>query len=239
VSLLQVEDLEAGYGLLKAVRGISFSVEEGERIALVGANGAGKTTLLRCLAGAHQPSAGRVSFDGADVTSAPAYKRVASGVAMVPEGRRLFQALTVRENLQVAAENGRPGPWDVARVTEAFPMLEPLLDRRASTLSGGQQQAAAIARSLMTNPRLLLLDEVSLGLSPVAVQSVYDSLEGLDRSRATLILVEQDLTRALAFADRVLCMLEGRVVLEGAANSLTREQVTQAYFGLRQAAGGS
>jgi branched-chain amino acid transport system ATP-binding protein len=230
VSLLDIEALNLRHGLLEAVRDFTLSVAEGETVALVGANGAGKTTLLRAIAGAHRPSAGTISFDGVDVTRVAAYRRVQMGIALVPEGRRLFPALTVEENLLVAAQRRRPGRWTVDTVIEAFPMLARLRGRRAATLSGGEQQAAAIGRALITNPRLLLLDEVSLGLAPLAVEDVYRSLaEG-----ATVVLVEQDLTRAAAVADRVVCMLEGRIVLEGAGSELTREQITEAYFGLRR-----
>jgi branched-chain amino acid transport system ATP-binding protein len=216
------------------VRDFTLSVAEGETVALVGANGAGKTTLLRAVAGAHRPSAGRIGFDGADVTRVPAYRRVQMGIALVPEGRRLFPALTVEENLLVAAQRRRPGRWNVDTVIEAFPMLERLRGQRAATLSGGEQQAAAIGRALITNPRLLLLDEVSLGLAPLAVEDVYRSLATVIAEGATVIVVEQDLARAAAVADRVVCMLEGRIVLEGAAGELTREQITEAYFGLRR-----
>jgi branched-chain amino acid transport system ATP-binding protein len=232
VSLLEVSDLEARHGLLQAVRGVSFAVAQGERLALVGANGAGKTTLLRVIAGAHPAAAGSIRFDAHEVTKVPAHRRVRQGVVLVPEGRRMFPDLTVEENLLVAGARARPGPWTMRSVLAAFPTLEPLRTQRASTLSGGQQQATAIARALMTNPRLLLLDEVSLGLSPLAVDGVYSSLEGLGREGTTVVLVEQDLARAIRFADRLLCMLEGRVVLEGQADALTREQVTEAYFGL-------
>jgi branched-chain amino acid transport system ATP-binding protein len=234
VSLLDLEQLDLRHGLLEAVRDFTLSVAEGETVALVGANGAGKTTLLRAVAGAHRPSAGRIGFDGADVTRVPAYRRVQMGIALVPEGRRLFPALTVEENLLVAAQRRRPGRWNVDTVIEAFPMLERLRGQRAATLSGGEQQAAAIGRALITNPRLLLLDEVSLGLAPLAVEDVYRSLATVIAEGATVIIVEQDLTRAAAVADRVVCMLEGRIVLEGAAGELTREQITEAYFGLRR-----
>ena len=234
--ILSVDALDARHGLLQAVRGISLAVEEGETLALVGANGAGKTTLLRCIAGAHRASAGRVTFDGADVTHLPAHRRVQRGIALVPEGRRLFAGMTVEENLRVAAGRGRAGTWTVERIVAAFPQLGPKLHARAGDLSGGQQQAAAIARALMTHPRLLLLDEVSLGLSPIAVDAVYASLQGLLGGGATVVLVEQDLARALRVADRVVCMLEGRVVYEGRARETTREQVMAAYFGLREAA---
>jgi len=229
MSLLSVERADARHGLLQAVREVSLDVEEGETLALVGANGAGKTTLLRAIAGAHRLHAGRVRFDGVDVTRLRAYERVRRGIALVPEGRRLFPGLTVEENLRVAE---RPGPWGVERVLDAFPLLAPLRGQRAASLSGGEQQATAIGRALMTNPRLLLLDEVSLGLAPRVVDDVYASLASLQEAGTTMLLVEQDLSRALRVASRVVCMLEGRLVLEGAAGELTREQVTEAYFGL-------
>jgi branched-chain amino acid transport system ATP-binding protein len=233
VSLLSVEGVSARHGLLQAVRDVSLEVAAGETVALVGANGAGKTTLMRMIAGAHKPASGRVVFDGQDITAVPPHRRVSLGVALVPEGRRLFTDLTVEENLLVARFSGRRGPWSVDKVFEAFPMLEALRRKKARTLSGGEQQATAIGRALMTNPRLLLLDEVSLGLAPVAVEGVYRSLRGLIEGGATILLVEQDLTRAMSLAGRVVCMLEGRFVLEGRTEELTREQVTEAYFGLR------
>lgn len=234
--LLAVESLDARHGLLHAVRGVSLALGEGDKLALVGANGAGKTTLLRAIAGAHPVTGGRVRFAGDDVTAHPAHRRVALGIALVPEGRRLFPDMTVLENLLVAGRRARPGPWTLDTVLDAFPLLRPLRDRRAAALSGGEQQATAIARALMTNPRLLLLDEVSLGLAPVAVDAVYDSLTRLIATGTTIVLVEQDLGRAMRVADRVICLLEGRVVLDGAAAALTREQVTAAYFGLPTAA---
>jgi branched-chain amino acid transport system ATP-binding protein len=235
-ALLSVEGLEARHGLLQAVREVSLEVAEGETVAIVGANGAGKTTLLRAIAGAHRASAGRVVLAGEDVTRMPAHRRVRHGIALVPEGRRLFPELTVEENLRVAAGVRRPGPWDVDAVFEAFPLLKPLRHKRAASLSGGEQQATAIGRALMSNPRVLLLDEVSLGLAPVVVDDVYRSLGGLLDAGTTVLLVEQDLSRALAVADRVVCMLEGRFVLEGTPGQLTREQVMEAYFGFRRSA---
>ena len=235
MSMLEIDRLVLRHGLLEAVRDLSLSVAEGETVALVGANGAGKTTLLRAIAGAHRPSSGTLTFDGADITRVPAYRRVRSGIALVPEGRRLFPALTVEENLLVAAHVGRAGRWTVESVIEAFPMLERLRHQRAATLSGGEQQATAIGRALVTNPRLLLLDEVSLGLAPLAVDAVYESLSKVIDEGATIVLVEQDLSRATGVADRVVCMLEGRLVLEGARGELSREEITDAYFGLRRA----
>ena len=233
MTLLGVEELDARHGLLRAVREVTLEVAEGETLALVGANGAGKTTLLRTIAGAHRPFGGRILFDGRDITSVAPHRRVELGIALVPEGRRLFGGLTVEENLLVARRRGRRGPWTVQSVLDVFPLLVPRRKTRARNLSGGEQQATAIARALMTNPRLLLLDEVSLGLAPVVVDGVYASLRTLIEGGTTIVLVEQDLTRALSVADRVACMLEGQVVLEGPAGEMTREQVVDAYFGLR------
>jgi branched-chain amino acid transport system ATP-binding protein len=233
MTLLAVESLDAGHGLVSAVRGVSLEIAEGEALALVGANGAGKTTLLRTIAGAHRPASGRVLLDGRDVTRLRPYRRVAEGIALVPEGRRLFPQLTVEENLRVPL--GRTGTFDLERCFEAFPLLQPLRHKRASTLSGGEQQATAIARALVTNPRVLLVDEVSLGLAPQAVDGVYQALAQLIAEQdLAIVLVEQDLGRALRTAGRLACMLEGRVVLEGPAAELDRDQVTTAYFGLRR-----
>jgi branched-chain amino acid transport system ATP-binding protein len=237
MTLLRVESIDARHGLLQAVRDVTFEVEEGETLALVGANGAGKTTLLRTIAGSHRPAGGRIVFDGADVTRVRAHRRVRMGIALVPEGRRLFPRMTVEENLLVASAARRQGPWDVEAVLEVFPLLHPLRSSAAASLSGGEQQATAIGRALMTNPRLLLLDEVSLGLAPVVVERVYASLAELAERGTTIVLVEQDIGRALALSSRVVCMLEGRLVLEGPAREVTREQVTGAYFGLARAAG--
>jgi branched-chain amino acid transport system ATP-binding protein len=235
-ALLQVSELDVRHGLLQAVRQVSFELAEGETLALVGANGAGKSTLLRAIAGAHRPAAGRLVFEGRDITAMPAHRRVKAGIALVPEGRRLFPNLSVEENLRVASASGRGGRWSVDEVFEAFPLIAPLRRKRAASLSGGEQQATAIGRALMTNPRLLLLDEVSLGLAPVVVEAVYQSISHLIEAGTTIVLVEQDLTRAMRVADRVACMLEGRIVLEGARGELTRERVTEAYFGLRRQA---
>ena len=232
MALLEISALTACHGLLEAVRKVSFSLEKGETLALVGANGAGKTTLLRTLAGAHRAAEGRIEFAGSDVTNLPSHERAAAGIALVPEGRRLFARMTVEENLLLARATGRTGPWTIEAVFEAFPNLRERRRSRAGSLSGGEQRATAIGRALMANPELLLLDEVSLGLSPLVVDRVYRQLKSLMVRGATIILVEQDLNRALSVADRVICMLEGRVALEGRATELTRPQVTDAYFGL-------
>ena len=236
MSLLEVKGLEARHGLLKAVRGIDIAVAEGERLALVGANGAGKTTLLRTIAGIHPASAGQVLLGGEDITKLSAHQRAARGIALVPEGRRLFKSMSVADNLRVALSANRPGPWSFDSVLAAFPQLEPKLKSPAGSLSGGQQQAVAIGRALMTNPRVLLLDEVSLGLSPAAVQGVYESLQSLFATRTAIVLVEQDLQRTFSVADRIACMLEGEVVASGRVDEMTREEVMDHYFGHRRAA---
>jgi branched-chain amino acid transport system ATP-binding protein len=234
MSFLTVEDLVVRHGLLQAVRGVTFSVGRGETLALVGANGAGKTTLLRAIAGAHQPSAGRVMLDGADLTGVPSHRRVAMGIALVPEGRKLFVRMSVEENLLLGKTAGRPGDWSVDRVLEMFPNLKPRRHARTGHLSGGEQQATAIGRALMSNPDVLLLDEVSLGLSPLIVDRVYAALQGLINSGTTIILVEQDLNRALSVSDKVICMLEGRIALAADSRSVSRDEVTKAYFGLHR-----
>jgi branched-chain amino acid transport system ATP-binding protein len=231
MSLLQIQGLQARHGLLTAVNNFTLDIAEGEKVALVGANGAGKTTLLRTLAGVHPVASGRIVFGGVDVTHMAAYQRASSGLALVPEGRRLFTSMTVAENLLIAKSTGRTGPWDFETVLEALPQLKPKLRAPAGTLSGGQQQAVAVGRALMTNPRVLLLDEVSLGLSPLAVQAVYESLNALFATRTAIVLVEQDLKRAMAVADRIVCMLEGEVVASGRAGEMTRDEVLNYYFG--------
>ena len=239
MSLLAVERLEARHGLLQAVRGVSFAIEKGETLALVGANGAGKTTLLRTIAGAHRLSGGRILYKGEDINALRAHARSALGVALVPEGRRLFASMTVEENLLLALSAGRKGAWTLDAVMAAFPNLQKLRRSLAGSLSGGEQQATAIGRALMTNPEILLLDEVSLGLSPLVVDRVYAQLAALKTSGVAIVLVEQDLTRAMAMSSRTICMLEGAVAIEGATSELTRETVTAAYFGLRRGAQGS
>ncbi|NKJ04685.1 MULTISPECIES: ABC transporter ATP-binding protein [unclassified Rhizobium] len=236
MSTLSIRDLDVRHGLLQAVRGVSFDLAKGDVLALVGANGAGKTTLLRSIAGAHLPVGGQILLDGEDVTAVPSHKRIVRGIALVPEGRRLFSQMTVEENLLLGKSAGRKGEWTVERVFDAFPNLKPRRHAKTGHLSGGEQQATAIGRALMSNPDILLLDEVSLGLSPLVVDRVYQQLQSLLSSGTTIILVEQDLTRAMSVASRVICMLEGRIVLDRPAAGVTREDVTRAYFGLHRAA---
>lgn len=234
MTMLSIQNLNVRHGLLQAVRDVSFDLAKGDVLALVGANGAGKTTLLRSLAGAHLPTSGRIILNGADMTGVPSHQRIARGIALVPEGRRLFSQMTVEENLLLGKSSGRTGEWTVDRVFDAFPTLIPRRHAKTGHLSGGEQQATAIGRALMSNPDILLLDEVSLGLSPLVVDRVYAQLQSLLTSGTTIILVEQDLGRAMAVASRVICMLEGRVVLDKPAKSVTRDQVTKAYFGLHR-----
>lgn len=234
MTALELTEVQGRYGLLNAVKGLSLSLPTGAALAVIGANGAGKTTLMRMVAGLHPVAAGRIALFGQDVTAMPAHARLREGLALCPEGRRLFADLTVRENLAVAAENGRRGDWTLSTVTDALPQIAELLDRPAGGLSGGQRQAVAIGRALIANPRVLLLDEVSLGLSPLAVEGVYQSLARL-KGAITLVIVEQDLTRAMAFADRLVCMAEGVKELDGPCAGMTRAQVTDAYFGLHKA----
>jgi branched-chain amino acid transport system ATP-binding protein len=234
VTFLSIEGLEARHGQLKAVRGVNLTIEKSETVALVGANGAGKTTLLRAIAGAHRIAAGRIAFKGEDIDRRSAHARAALGIALVPEGRRLFARLTVEENLLLARSAGRSGVWTLDAVMEAFPNLKNRRRSLAGTLSGGEQQATAIGRALMMNPDLLLLDEVSLGLSPLIVDRLYVELEALKSTGVAILLVEQDLKRAMATARRIICMLEGAIAIEGSTRTLSRGQVTEAYFGLRK-----
>jgi branched-chain amino acid transport system ATP-binding protein len=230
-ALLEVDGLSAGYGAFQALFGVDLVVAESETVAVIGANGAGKTTLLRAVAGLVPATAGSVRFAGRDLASVPAHRRVAEGIALVPEGRRLFPSLSVEENLLVGAHGRRPGPWTVARVLEVLPVIEPLLRRPAGVLSGGESQAVAIGRALMANPRLVLLDEASLGLAPVVVRRLYGGLPDIIGGGTTVLVVEQDISQALAVADRIVCLLEGRVSLTGTPGSVARKDITAAYFG--------
>ncbi len=234
-ALLAVKALTVHHGQLCALDAVSFSVGGGETFAIIGANGAGKSTLLRAIAGLHPPTAGRVVFDGEDITGLPTTERLARGLALVPEGRRLFPSLTVEENLRVGAHRARKGPFDLQRVYELFPWMVERRRQRAARLSGGEQQAVAIGRALVANPRILLLDELSLGLAPVVVQRIYGLLPELLSSGVTILLVEQDVSQAMRAAGRVLCLLEGRTTLEGRADELDRPSIEAAYFGLHAA----
>lgn len=230
--LLEIDDASSFYGDFQALFGISLHVEAGETVAIIGANGAGKSTLLRAIAGLMPVREGELTFDGLSIGPLPAHKRVGLGISLVPEGRRVFPSLSVEENLLVGRRRDRTGTWTVRSVMDLFPMLRPLARRSAAVLSGGEQQAVAIGRALMANPRLLLLDEVSLGLAPILIRQLYDALPSIAGSGTTILLVEQNIDTALAASDRVYCLLEGRLVLSGAPGELGRDRITTAYFGI-------
>jgi branched-chain amino acid transport system ATP-binding protein len=232
VSLLEVNDVCTGYGHFQALFNVSLKIDERETHAIIGANGAGKSTLLRTICGLIRSDNEKIRFDGQAIGLLPPHKRVGLGISYVPEGRWVFPSLTVNENLLVGAHSRRQGVWDLEKVYELFPLLSRLRGRQAFSLSGGEQQALSIGRGLMSNPRLLLLDEVSLGLAPVVVEHIYESMPAIVNSGTTVLLVEQDVGQAMKFADRVTCMLEGRLVLEGAPGEISQEQIFAAYFGV-------
>jgi branched-chain amino acid transport system ATP-binding protein len=229
--LLEVRDLVVHHGQLRALSGISLTVFPGEVYALIGANGAGKSTLLRTIAGLHHPTTGSIRYDGHDVTRLRPEKRATAGIVMVPEGRRLFPSLSLEENLKVGGSFARKGPWNIDRVYELFPWMKERRGQKTAQMSGGEQQSVAIGRALVANPRVLLLDELSLGLAPVIVQRIYAMLPQILESGITVLLVEQDVSQALRVATHLQCLLEGHTTLEGTPAEVTREQVEAAYFG--------
>jgi len=230
--LLQTRSVTASYGDAQALFGIDLDVDAGEVVALIGANGAGKSTFLKTITGMLAPSAGEIRFDGERIDRAEAADIVARGIAMVPEGRRLFPSLSVEENLQMGALSRRSGAWNLERVYSLFPILKEKRRQPSTSLSGGQQQMVAIGRALMSNPRVLLWDEISLGLAPVVKREIYAALPSLQQDGMTLLIVEQDVQLAMQVSSRVVCLQEGRVSLVGRSGELTREQISQAYFGL-------
>jgi branched-chain amino acid transport system ATP-binding protein len=234
--LLEVRDLTVHHGQLRALDAVSLRVFPGEVYAIIGANGAGKSTLLRTIAGLHHPTTGSVLFEGQDVTRLRTDRRAGQGIVMVPEGRRLFGSLSVEENLQVGATYARQGPWTIERVYEMFDWMRERRKQLTAQLSGGEQQTVAIGRALVANPRLLLLDELSLGLAPVVVQRIYGMLPQILGTGLTVLLVEQDVSQALRVASRIQCLLEGKTTLEGRPADVTADQVEAAYFGLAGAA---
>jgi branched-chain amino acid transport system ATP-binding protein len=235
--LLEVRDLTVRHGQLEAVRGVSLSVDAGEVLGIIGANGAGKSTLLRTIAGLHQPATGAIFLDGVDITRLPPERRVSAGVVLVPEGRRLFGSLNVEENLLAGCYRARPGPWTMGRVLAMFPWMATRRRQPASQLSGGEQQAVAISRALLSNPRLLMLDEPSLGLAPLPLQRIYAVLPELVESGLGVLLVEQDVRQAMKVSGRLQCLLEGRQTLAGVPAELDFEQIEAAYFGIARSKG--
>jgi branched-chain amino acid transport system ATP-binding protein len=230
--LLEVCDLDAYYGDFRALFGVSMAVAEGSVVAVIGANGAGKSTLLNCIAGVMSSRAHAVRFAGEPIGRLPAHEVVARGIALVPEGRRLFPSLTVEENLLIGGQLGRRGPWSLGRIYALFPMLAERRQQPSTLLSGGQQQMVAIGRALMSNPRLLLCDEISLGLAPIVIRDIYARLPQIIGEGLSLIIVEQDIVQALKVADHVYCLQEGRIALAGEAKTMTREKISAAYFGV-------
>jgi branched-chain amino acid transport system ATP-binding protein len=232
VTVLETRALSAFYGDFQALFGITFALEQGETAAIIGANGAGKSTFLKAIAGLLPRPAAAVRLDGRDIGALPAFEIVKLGVALVPEGRRLFPSLSVEENLLVGAYGRRDGPWSLAAIYRLFPVLQERRHAPSTTLSGGQQQMLAIGRSLMSNPRILLCDELSLGLAPIVIRDIYAALADIKARGTSVVLVEQDLVHAMSVADRAYCFMEGRVSLSGRPKDLTREAIHAAYFGL-------
>jgi len=231
--LLETHALVAHYGDFQALFGVDIGLEPGETLAVIGANGAGKTTLMRSIAGVLRNEAEQIRFEGQPIGALPAPQIVRRGIAMVPEGRKLFPSLSVEENLLIGAF-GRTGegPWSLEKVFELFPILKERRQSPGTALSGGQQQMVAIGRALMSNPKVLLCDEISLGLAPVVIRDIYAAFPRIRAAGASVVVVEQDIGQALKIADRVYCMMEGRITLSGPPAKLTREDIHAAYFGV-------
>jgi branched-chain amino acid transport system ATP-binding protein len=231
-ALIETCELTARYGDFQALFGIDLTLGEGETLAIIGANGAGKTTLMRSLSGVLRNAPDSIRFEGRAIGDRPADEVMAMGIAMVPEGRKLFPSLSVEENLQIGAHGRQTGGyWSLETVYQLFPVLEERRLSPGTALSGGQQQMVAIGRALMSNPRVLLCDEISLGLAPVIIKDIYKAVPKIRASGASMIVVEQDIGQALAVADRVYCMMEGRITLSGTPDALSRQAIHNAYFG--------
>lgn len=230
--LLSTHALRAFYGDAQALFGIDFTLEPGELVAVIGANGAGKSTLLKCMTGLVRAPGGAVRFKGQDIGGLPPGEIVRRGLALVPEGRRLFPSLSVEENLHMGGLTGRKGPWNLQRLYALFPILAEKRRQPATSLSGGQQQMVALGRALMSNPDALLCDELSLGLAPIVIREIYAAMPAITAEGMSVVIVEQDVTMAQRVSQRVYCLQEGRVSLQGASNALTHAQITQAYFGM-------
>jgi branched-chain amino acid transport system ATP-binding protein len=232
MSLLATHALTAFYGDFQALYGVDIDLEPGETVAIIGANGAGKSTLLRALVGLLSAEPDAVTFDGRPIGGLAAAQVMRLGIAMVPEGRRMFPSLTVEENLRIGGDHRKgDGRWNLATVYELFPALRERRRQPGAVLSGGQQQMAAIGRALMSNPRLLLCDEISLGLAPIVINDIYAALPNIRQGGVGIVIVEQDIARALSVSSRVYCLQEGRVTLRGRPSELTREAIQEAYFG--------
>ena len=235
MSMLKVENLSVHYGMIQAVRDVSFEVNEGEVVSLIGANGAGKTTILRTLSGLVRPSAGKIEFLGKEIQKLPAQKIVAGGLSQVPEGRHVFPGLTVMENLEMGAflkKNREENQANLKKVFSRFPRLEERKNQDAATLSGGEQQLLAMGRALMSTPKLLLLDEPSMGLAPIFIQEIFDIIQDIQKQGTTVLLIEQNANKALAISDRGYVLETGKIVLSGTGKELAAsDEVRKAYLG--------
>jgi len=235
MSMLKVENLSVHYGMIQAVRDVSFEVNEGEVVSLIGANGAGKTTILRTLSGLVRPSAGKIQFLGKEIQKMPAQKIVAGGLSQVPEGRHVFSGLTVMENLEMGAflkKNREENQANLKKVFSRFPRLEERKNQDAATLSGGEQQMLAMGRALMSTPKLLLLDEPSMGLAPIFIQEIFDIIQDIQNQGTTVLLIEQNANKALAISDRGYVLETGKIVLSGTGKELAAsDEVRKAYLG--------
>lgn len=235
MAMLEIKDLEVFYGMIQAIKGVSFEVNEGEVIALIGANGAGKTTILHTITGLLTPKKGQVIFEGQDITKVPAHKIVSLGMAHVPEGRRVFSHLTVYQNLKMGAYT-RKDKDEIEKTLETvykrFPRLEERKNQIAGTLSGGEQQMLAMGRALMSHPRIILMDEPSMGLSPILVNEIFDIIQSVSASGTTVLLVEQNAKKALSIADRAYVLETGNIVMSGDATELMNDDsIKKAYLG--------
>lgn len=232
MNALTVHEVEVFYGEFQALFSVSLEVPVGETVAIIGANGAGKTTLLRAIAGALTPRRGQIEYRGRSIVGQPAHALSRRGISLVPEGRKIFPSLTVEENLILGAYGRRSGPWNVRAIYDLFPILGERARAAGVDLSGGQQQMLAIGRALMNNPDLILMDEISLGLAPLVVKELYRVVKVIAEAGTTVVIVEQDVSRALRAADRVYCLLEGRVSAQGRPAEFSHEAISKAYFGM-------
>jgi branched-chain amino acid transport system ATP-binding protein len=230
--LLETKALKAGYGDFPVLFGIDFAIAPGETVAIIGANGAGKTTFLRCLSGVVPATRAQVRLGGEAIAGLPAHRIAARGIATVPEGRCLFRSLSVEENLLLGRYTRRAGPWTLEAIYDLVPVLKERRSQLSTTLSGGQQQMVAIGRALLANPRVLLCDEISLGLAPVVIQDLYAKLPRIRSGGTAVVIVEQDINQALSVSDRFYCFQEGRVSLTGPASTIERERIVEAYLGV-------
>ena len=229
--MLRLDAVDSGYDSSQVLFGLALDAPARQVTSLIGRNGMGKSTTVRTVMGLLATRGGRITFDGRDLAGLAPNRIARLGIGLVPEGRRVFGSLSVEENLRMGMLTRRPGPWTLARVYELFPVLQEFRARPATALSGGQQQMVAIGRALLANPRLLLCDEISLGLAPVIVRQIYESLETVRAQGMSIVLVEQDVQRACASADTVCCLRKGRVTLQGAADAFDHARIAQAYFG--------